>query len=261
LKISLFADTHCHLDFPQFDADRDAVIARAREAGVGRIVVPGTNLASSRRAVALAEAHPEVFAAVGVHPSSTAGFGAEVLRELRELARSQKVVGIGEIGIDLYWKSAPLAEQQRAFRAQIELAAELEKPVIVHDREAHAEVLAVLREVQPAAGTVMHSFSGDRTLAEAALELGFYLGVDGPLTYKKNDGLRAIFTAAALDRILIETDAPYLTPQAQRGKRNEPAYVRYVAEKLAEMRGGTVEEIGSATTANAARLFRWEFGD
>lgn len=257
MEISLFVDTHCHLDLPQFDADREVVIARARAAGVGRIVVPGTDLASSRRAVALAETHPEIFAAVGVHPNSTAGFGARELKELSELGRSKKVVGIGEIGIDLYWKTVPLAEQQRAFRAQIELAAELEKPVIVHDREAHAEVLEILREAQPRSGAVLHSFSGD--MAEAALALGFHLGVDGPLTYKKNDALRAIFAAIPLDRIVIETDAPYLTPQAQRGQRNEPAYVRYVAEKLAEIRGETVEEIGNATTANAARLFRWEF--
>ena len=264
----MLVDTHCHLDSAQFDADREAVIARAREAGVGRIVVPGTDLASSRRAVALAERHPEVFAVVGVHPNSTVGFGAEALRELRELARSQKVVGIGEVGIDLYWKSVPLEEQRAAFRAQIELAAELGKPVIVHDRDAHAEVMAVLRNVLPpvpvasprgsATGVVLHSFSGDTAMAEAALALGFYLGVDGPLTYKKNDGLRAIFAAAPLDRVLIETDAPYLTPQAHRGQRNEPAYVRYVAEKLAEIRGGTVEQIGRATTDNAARLFRWE---
>jgi TatD DNase family protein len=254
----MFVDTHCHLDFPHFDADRKAVMARAREAGVARIVVPGTDLASSRRAVELAEAHPEIFAAVGVHPNSTAGFGTRELRELRELARSQKVVGIGEIGIDLYWKSAPLEEQQRAFRAQIELAAEFARPIIVHDRDAHAEVMNVLRDAPPPAGAVLHAFSGDMAMAEAAVALGFYLGVDGPLTYKKNDGLRAIFAAAPLDRILIETDAPYLTPQAQRGRRNEPAYVRYVAEKLAEIRGTTVEQIGRATTTNADRLFRWE---
>lgn len=252
-------DTHCHLDFPHFDADREAVIARAQEAGVGRILVPGTNLETSRRAVRLAGAHPEVFAAVGVHPNSAAGFGSEELKELRELARSQKVVAIGEIGIDLYWKAAPLETQTRAFRAQLNLAAELEKPVIVHDRDAHAEALAVLRDQPPPAGAVLHSFSGDMALAEAAFALGFCLGVDGPITYKKNEALRAIFSAAPLDRILIETDAPYLTPQARRGQRNEPGYVRFVADKLAEVRGMTLSETARATTANAARLFRWEF--
>lgn len=267
----MLVDTHCHLDFPHFDGDREVVITRAREAGVGRIVVPGTDLASSRRAVALAEKHPEVFAAVGVHPNSTADFGAEALRELRELAHSQKVVGIGEVGIDLYWKSVPLEQQRAAFRAQIELAVELEKPVIVHDREAHADVMTVLRNALSSAsvaapqgsatGVVLHSFSGDMAMAEAAVALGFFLGVDGPLTYKRNDALRAIFAAAPLDRVLVETDAPYLTPQAHRGQRNEPAYVRYVAEKLAEIRGETVEQIGRATTGNAARLFRWELAN
>jgi TatD DNase family protein len=154
-----------------------------------------------------------------------------------------------------------LAEQQTAFRAQLELAAELEKPVIIHDREAHAEIMQGLRDQPPPAGTVLHSFSGDIAMAEAAVALGFYLGVDGPLTYKKNDALRAIFAAVPLEHILIETDAPYLTPQARRGTRNEPAYVRYVAEKLAEIRGTTLEAVAQATTANAARLFRWELVD
>ncbi len=233
---------------------------RAREAGVGRILVPATDLETSRRAARLAERHADIYAAVGVHPNSTGGFGAgsQELGELRELARSPKVVGIGEIGIDLYWKTAPLAEQKAAFRAQIELANKLGKPVIVHDRDAHAEVLETLREARPRSGAVLHSFSGDRAMAEAAVGLGFYLGVDGPLTYKKNDALREIFAAVPLDRILIETDAPYLTPQARRGQRNEPAYVRYVAEKLAEIRGLTLDEVAQATTANAARLFRWE---
>jgi TatD DNase family protein len=257
----VLVDTHCHLDFPQFDADRQAVIARAREAGVGRIVVPGTDLAGSRRAVELAEAHAGVFAAVGVHPNSTADFSAATLAELRALANSEKVVAIGEIGIDLYWQAAPVAQQQRAFRAQIVLAADLDKPIIVHDREAHAEVLGTLRETRPPSGAILHAFSGDTALAEAALELGYYLGVAGPLTYKKNAALRAIFAAAPLDRILVETDAPYLTPQAQRGKRNEPAYVRLVAEKLAEVRRLGLEAVAQATTANAARLFRWESGD
>jgi len=231
---------------------------RAREAGVGRLLVPATDLETSRRAVQLAEAYADIYAAVGVHPNSTGGFGMKELAELKELARSPKVVGIGEIGIDLYWKTAPLAEQQAAFQAQIELANELGKPVIVHDRDAHAEVLETLREARPRSGAVLHSFSGDRAMAEAAVGLGFYLGVDGPITYKKNDALREIFAAVPLDRILIETDAPYLTPQARRGQRNEPAYVRYVAEKLAEIRGLTLDEIAQATTANAARLFRWE---
>ena len=254
----MLVDTHCHLDLTQFDQDRDAVVARAREAGVGRILVPGIDLASSRRAVALAEAYPEVYAAVGVHPNSALGFAAAVLEELRQLARGPKVVAIGEIGIDLYWKTVPLDEQQAAFRQQLELADRLGKPVIVHDREAHAEVLAGLQECRPRAGVVLHSFSGDRAMAAAAVARGWYLGVDGPLTYAKNAPLRSIFSAVPLERILIETDAPYLTPQPRRGQRNEPAFVRYVAERLASERGVSLAAAAEATALNAARLFEWE---
>jgi len=251
-------DTHCHLDYSQFDADREAVLARAREAGVERIVIPGTDLVSSRRAVALAEKHEWIYAAVGVHPNATDKFGAGELKELRELARSPKVVAIGEIGIDLHWKTVPLEQQEQAFRAQLALATELGKPVIVHDREAHPQIMAVLREQAPPAGVILHSFSGDRRWADQALALGFYLGVDGPLTYKKNDDLRAIFAAVPLDRILVETDAPYLTPQARRGARNEPAFVKFVVEKLAEVRGMEPAAVAAATTENAARVFKWK---
>jgi TatD DNase family protein len=251
-------DTHCHLDYSQFDADREAVLARAREVGVERIVVPGTDLVSSRRAVALAEKQEWIYAAVGVHPNATDKFGAGELQELRELARSPKVVAIGEIGIDLHWKTVPLEQQAQAFQAQLALAAEFEKPVIIHDREAHSEVMTILRDQTPPAGVILHSFSGDQAMAEQACALGFYLGVDGPLTYKKNDGLRAIFAAAPLERILVETDAPYLTPQARRGARNEPAFVKFVVEKLAEVRGLALVAVAAATTENAARVFKWK---
>lgn len=254
----MLVDTHCHLDLEQFDADREAVIERARQAGVTRILVPGIDLAACRRAVALAEKYAEVHAAVGIHPNSTADFSKETVAALRDLAKHPKVDAVGEIGIDLYWQSVSLETQQRAFRAQLELAADLERPVIIHDREAHREVMAVLREHAPAAGVVLHAFSGDDDMAEEAMAAGFYLGVDGPLTYKKNDALRALFARLPQDRILTETDAPYLTPQARRGSRNEPAYVRYVAEKLAEVRGVTPAALAPALAANAARLFRWE---
>jgi len=252
-------DTHCHLDFEQFDADREAVLEAALAQGVMRVLIPAVDLDTSRRAVALAERYPNVRAAVGVHPNYTQGFSAETLAALRDLAQHPKVDAVGEIGIDLYWKTVTQTEQTLAFRAQLELAGELGLPVIIHDREAHAPVMAELGAAAPEAGVVLHSFSGDQALAETALAAGYYLGVDGPLTYKKNDALRAIFTAAPADRILIETDAPYLTPQARRGTRNEPAFVRYVAEKLAEIRGRPLAEMAAITTANAARLFRWEW--
>jgi TatD DNase family protein len=225
------------------------------------VLLPATDLAGSRRVVALAEQHAELRAAVGVHPNQAADFTNETLAELRDLAQHPKVDAIGEIGIDLYWQTVALEKQQQAFRAQLELACELERPAIIHDRDAHAEVMAGLREAAPRAGVVLHAFSGDEALAAEALAAGYYLGVDGPLTYKKSETLRSVFRAAPLDRIVIETDAPYLTPQARRGTRNEPAFVRYVAEKLAEVRGSSLEQVASATTANAARLFRWELSE
>jgi TatD DNase family protein len=252
-------DTHCHLDLDVFDPDREAILERARAAGVRRVLVPGTDLASSRRAVALAEQHDELRAAVGVHPNGAADFSAETLAELRDLAQHPKVDAIGEIGIDLYWHTVALDKQQQAFRAQLELACELERPAIIHDRDAHSEVMAGLREVTPPAGVVLHAFSGDEAMAREVLAAGFYLGVDGPLTYKKNERVRGVFRAAPLERIVIETDAPYLAPQARRGTRNEPAFVRYVAEKLAEVRASTLAQVAAATTGNAARLFRWEW--
>lgn len=255
-------DTHCHLDLAQFEADREAVLARALAAGVQRILIPGINVAGCERMLQLAAQHPALRVAVGVHPNDTADFSTENITKLRALCTHVQVDAIGEIGIDLYWKTVPLAKQEQAFQAQLALAAELHLPVIIHDRDAHAEVLRMLQAQPPPAGGVLHAFSGDWAMAEAALALGFYLGVDGPLTYKKNDALRAIFAAAPLDRILLETDAPYLTPDApplaRRGKRNEPAFVRYVAAKLAEVRGMPLENLIAATTANAARLFRWE---
>ncbi len=256
--VASLVDTHCHLDLTEFEADREAMLERARAAGVNRMLVPATDLASSRRVVALAERHPELRAAVGVHPNEAGDFTDETLAELRDLSQHPKVDAIGEIGIDLYWHTVPLEKQQHAFRAQLALAAELGRPAIIHDREAHAEVMAQLGETRVPAGVVLHSFSGDSAMAEQAVAAGYYLGVDGPLTYKKNEGLRDIFRKAPRDCILIETDAPYLTPQARRGTRNEPAYVRFVAEKLAEVRASTLELVAAATTANAARLFRWE---
>jgi TatD DNase family protein len=250
-----WTDTHCHLNLAHFDADVGEVVARALAAGVTQLIVPGADVPSSRRAVELAEQYPAVWAAVGVHPNDAPGFGAGDLAELRRLAAHPRVVAIGEIGLDLYWKTVPLEQQQAVFVAQLQLAAELGKPVIVHDREAHAAVLEALQTHRPPAGGVLHAFSGDGAMAEAAVAEGFYLGVDGPLTYKNSHALRAIFAAAPLERILLETDAPYLTPQPHRGRRNEPAYVRYVAERLAEIRHLELEAVAQVTTANAARLF------
>ena len=259
--VTLF-DTHCHLDFESFHDDIDAVIARAAATGVTRLIVPSLDLDNAAAVLALAERFPGVYAAVGVHPNSAAGWRDEWIDSLRELAQHPRVVAIGEIGLDYYWDKTPPETQHRALTQQLELAVEVGLPVIIHNRDASEDVVRLLSELvtrhapraTPLHG-VLHSFSADWPTAEAALSLGYYLGFTGPLTYKKADDLRAIAARIPLDRILIETDAPFLAPHPHRGRRNEPAYVRHVAERLAEVRGVSLEEIAAATTANALRLF------
>lgn len=254
----MLVDTHCHLDFDRFDEDRDGVLWRAAEAGVARIVVPAIDLDNARTVLALAEAHEMVYAAVGVHPNSAAGWQAGWMDALRELAFHEKVVAIGEIGLDYYWERTPHAVQHEAFAAQSALAAELGLPVIVHNREASEDVLRILL-ASPLAGReapgVLHSFSAGPEIAERALAEGFYLGFTGPLTFKKAGELRAIAASAPLDRLLVETDAPFLAPHPHRGQRNEPAYVTFVAEQLAKLHGITPEAMAAQTTENARRLF------
>ncbi len=254
----MLIDTHCHLDFELFDDDRDAVVQRAVEAGVGQIVVPALDLDNCRTVLALAEKYEGVFAAVGIHPNSSAGWQDSWIGVLRDLARHPKVVAIGEIGLDYYWDKSPKVVQHRAFGLQLELAAELRLPVIVHNRESSADVIKFLSESPLAGGEnpgVLHSFSGDWQTAVAALDLGFYLGFTGPVTFNKADELREIAAKVPAERLLVETDAPFLTPHPYRGKRNEPAYVAYVAKGLAQARGVETAVLAQQTTVNARRLF------
>jgi TatD DNase family protein len=255
-----FVDTHCHLDWPAFDSDRDEVIRRAIDAGVTRMVTIGVDVPSSRRAIKLAEQYAEVYAAVGVHPNDCADFSTGPLNEIRALAQHPKVMAIGEIGLDYYWHTVDHDTQARAFRAQLELAAEFTKPVIVHSRDAAGDVVSALEDfslhVARITGT-LHSYFDDLTIMQRAFDLGFYCGVTGPITFKKSDREREIIRQAPLDRLLIETDAPFLTPVPHRGQRNEPAYVRHVAEVIAQVRGATVEAVAAQTTINANMLFGW----
>ena len=261
-RTGLLVDTHCHLDFSRFDRDRDDVIRRAEEAGVTRIVIPGIDLPTSRKAIALAERYKGVYAAVGIHPNSgkEAYRGKETLAKLRELAEHPEVIAVGEIGLDYYRDNTLPVDQMAAFWAQLRLAAEIGKPVILHDREASTDMITTLarwREDYPDSPTgVLHSFSGTWEEAQQVVKMGFYLGFTGPITFEKADQIRKVAANAPSDRIVIETDAPYLTPHPYRGKRNEPSYVRYVAEKLAEVREESIESITRQTTSNAAALFR-----
>lgn len=255
-QVELF-DTHCHLDVAAFDPDRDVVIARARAAGVAHFLNPAYDLESSRRAVALAQVHAGVVAAVGVHPNDAADFGEAHLAELRALAHAPQVVAIGEIGLDYHWQTTPRDQQAQAFIAQLALARELNLPVIVHCRDAYDDALALLREHgRGLPGLVMHAFSGRMEHLRAALALDFYIGVGGPVTYPNARTLRDVVKTAPLERIVVETDSPYLAPQSHRGRRNEPAYVVEVACKVAELRSISTRDIACITTDNGRRLFR-----
>ena len=251
-------DTHCHLDFEWFDEDRDEVVARAVAAGVERIVVPAVDLDNVQAVLSLTERHEEVYAAVGVHPNSSAGWQDAWIDRLRALARHEKVVAIGEIGLDYYRDRSPKETQQRAFSQQLALAAELALPVIIHNRESDIDIVRLLG-ASPLHGRerpgVLHSFLSGWETAEAALEMGYYLGFSGPLTYKRNDDLRTVMERTPMDRLLIETDAPFLPPQAHRGERNEPAFVQLVAAQMAETLGLKEATVAAMTTDNAACLF------
>ncbi len=268
-------DTHCHLDINWYDEDRQAVLERAVQAGVTRILVPGLTGTSSQDAVRLAEDQAMLFAAVGVHPNEARTWNAQTRNALRQLAASRKVVAIGEIGLDYFREHAPHDLQQRVLTEQLALAADCGYPVIIHLREVHddengpatAQLMEILEkwvaslrsEKNPLAERpgVLHSFSGDLGTAQQGMHLGFFIGVTGPVTFKNAAKRQEVVRALPLERILIETDAPFLTPAPFRGQRNEPAYVKYIAEKIAGLFSRSQEEIASATSANARRLFSW----
>ncbi len=249
-------DTHAHYDDEPFDADRDAVLTALPEQGVGLILNPGCDVESSRKAVRYAAAYPHVYAAVGIHPENCGGCTAGDLDAIRALAQLPKTVAIGEIGLDYYWAENPPRDfQQQVLRQQLALARELALPVIIHDREAHADTLAIVREFPGVTG-VFHCFSGSPEMARELLKMGWYLGFDGPVTYKNARRAPEVAAVTPLDRMLIETDSPYMTPVPYRGRRNDSGYVHLVAEKLAEWKGVTPEEMARVTTENGKRLFR-----
>lgn len=248
-------DTHAHLALGQFDADREAALARAGAVGVARIVEVGYDLPSSRAAVALAEARPQIFAVVGVQPNHVAELADGWLDEVRALAAHPRVVAIGEIGLDYHWMKAPPEAQERVFRLQLALAREVGLPVVIHSREAGDDTLRVLADAARGQPGIMHSFSGDWAYARACLEVGFLLSLSGPVTFPKAAELHEVARLAPLAMLLTETDSPYLSPHPHRGKRNEPAHVRLVAERIAALRGASLASVAAAVWSNAERVF------
>lgn len=252
-------NTHSHVDTNrQFAEDRAQVMERAQEMGVSRLMVVGYNRGAIPVSVAFAEAHDWVYAAVGIHPTDALDWNDEVEAELRQAAANPKVRAIGEIGLDYYWKDrAPFDLQREVFRQQIRLAREVGLPIVIHDRDAHEDVVRILEEEHAEdVGGILHCFSADWDIAERCLNLGFYLGFGGTLTYKNNPVGQEVARRAPLERLVLETDDPYLAPVPYRGKRNEPGYVRLVAEFLAQLRGTSFDEIAAATMANGLKAFR-----
>jgi TatD DNase family protein len=248
-------DTHLHLHLAQFDEDREQTIARAEDLQIKRLVEVGYDLDSSRAALRLADAHPAIYAVVGIQPHYAEQAGDDWLAEIRRLAAHPKVVAIGEIGLDYHHDRASHAAQERLFREQLALARELALPVVIHSREAQADTVRILRDAARGQPGIMHSFSGDWAYAEACLEVGFLLSFSGPITFAKATELHEVARRTPLDRILTETDSPYLAPHPLRGKRNEPANVRLVAERLALLREINLAELAWAVWDNAANVF------
>jgi TatD DNase family protein len=256
-----FFDTHAHLDQEEFDADRTAVIERASQAGVQWVLSVGIDLASSRRAVRLAEDHAEIFAAVGIHPNSAAQAGPSDWDQIIDLVNHPRVVAIGETGLDRYWDYTPISLQQEYFVRHLSLSQERNLPIVIHCRDAAEDLMPQLRRAAahaPLKG-ILHAFSGDERMAAECVELGLHISFAGNVTYKnkKFAQLRSVGGIVPLDRLLIETDSPYLTPEPLRGreKRNEPAFVVHTAQRLAELRGIAISDLEQQTAANAQRLF------
>ena len=253
--MALIFDTHAHYDDAQFDADREALLSAMPENGVGLILDPGCDLESSRAAIALAEQYPHIYAAVGYHPENCAPYTDADLDILRRLAQHPKVVAIGEIGLDYYWEQNPPKEfQQAVFRAQLALARELDLPVIVHDREAHADCLAIVKEF-PGVRGVFHCYSGSVEMARELWKLGWYTGFDGPVTYKNARKTVEVAAEVPLERLLLETDSPYMAPVPVRGTRNDSRNIAHIAAKIAEVRGMTADEVIRIAADNGKRLF------
>jgi TatD DNase family protein len=265
--VTELVDSHCHLNFNIFNYDRKQVVERARDNGIYRIVIPGIDIETSKSAIGFAEEYKEVYASVGIHPNMGYTWTTQSYEELRQLALQKKVVAIGEIGLDYYRDRTQKSQQQDIFIQQLEIAACLGKPVIIHNRDASDDVLKIIQEWYKGVKNdcvklsdhpgVLHSFSGNINLANEIVSYNFKIGITGPITFKNSKLLQEVVRCHNVDNFLVETDAPFLTPNPYRGKRNEPANVRIVAEKIAEIKECSFEDVAKITTAGADRLFRW----
>ena len=252
----MFIDSHAHIQLSQFDKDRDAVLKRAHEAGVSTILIIGFDLETSLGAVELAQKHEHLYATVGMHPHDAKNLTPDVLKSFRELLDHPKVIALGEIGLDYYRNLSPHNVQKEVFEKQLDLAEEMEMPIIIHNRDAYMDILPILEARKGKVHGVLHCFTGDVELMHRSIGIGFHIGIGGIVTFPNAKDMQAVATEVPSERLLIETDCPWLAPQFRRGKRNEPAYVPAVAEKIAELRGTSVEAIGDMTTKNFDTLFK-----
>lgn len=252
----MLADTHAHLSWVSFAEDREKVISRARKVDVKYIVNIGFDLDGSREAIELAEKHEGLYATVGIHPHNASQLNENVLDKLRKLSGNPKAVAIGEIGLDYYRNLSPRETQKKAFEAQLLLAEELGLPAVIHDREAHADTLEILSKFKGKINGIMHCFSGSREMAEQCIKSDFYISFAGPVTFPNSHKLHEIAKRIDLNKILIETDSPWLAPKEMRGKRNEPAFLLFIAKKIAKLKGISLDELAEATTENAKEIFQ-----
>lgn len=252
----MLIDSHAHLDMEDFERDREAILDRALDGGITHIISIGTDLSSSIKALELAKKYDFVFATVGYHPHNATNMDQGLLRTLEKLVSEPKIVAWGEIGLDFYRRYSPPDRQMEAFRRQLQMAMDLDLPVIIHDRDAHREVLTILQETEKREKRgVIHCFSGTYDMAMALIKMGFYISIPGTVTYKNVPYIQEVASGIPLERMLVETDAPFLAPVPKRGKRNEPLYVTYTAQKIAELRGTDFQEVARQTSENAKRLF------
>jgi TatD DNase family protein len=269
--LSALIDTHCHLNLDVFDDDLPAVLRRAEEAGIEKIIVPGVDVETSQKAVALSERHPAIFAAVGIHPNDLESFEESAWKTITGLANHPRVVAIGEIGLDYYRNPHTRGQQKELLHRQLEFAKTIRKPVIIHNRDAPEDLLAILsawQEELSAQGNplaerpgVMHSFDGDLSLAEQFMKKSFFISLSGPVTFKNAPERQEFARQISLERLVVETDSPYLAPHPHRGRRNEPAYVKLIAEKISGLQEKNLDFVSEITTRNADTLFLWRSSD